>query len=384
MSSAPRTTPRTPLLLQPLTMRRVTARNRLWLPPMCMYSADDGVVTDWHVLHYATRAQGGFGTVVVEATAVTPNGRLSPKDLGLWQDSQVEGHRRLVDAVHAGGALAGIQLGHGGRKAGTPPWRPTAGDAGAKPRTSTLEGWDLVGPSEIAYPGHAVPRALSTAQAYEVVESFAAAARRAVAAGYDLIELHGAHGYLIHEFLSPLSNERDDELGGSVSGRRRFALETVRAVREVLGAGPEGRVLGIRLSATDWVEGSLTGEDTAELAPELVAAGVDALHISTAGNVPARLPSGPGYQVRFAAQVRAAVEGMTTPGGSAPVVVAVGGIENGAQAEQVLMTGQADAVAVGRYALRDPYAPLRWAHELGVDDWDRAGFPEQYWRGAWG
>lgn len=379
MSSAPRT----PLLLQPLTMRQVTAHNRLWLPPMCMYSTDDGVVTDWHVLHYATRAQGGFGTVVVEATAVTPNGRLSPKDLGLWQDSQVEGHCRLVDAIHAGGALAGIQLGHGGRKAGTPPWRPTADGAAGTPRTSTLEGWDLVGPSAIAYPGHAAPRALSTAQAYEVVEAFAAAARRAVAAGYDIIELHGAHGYLIHEFLSPLSNERDDELGGSVSGRRRFALETVRAVREALGAGPEGRVLGIRLSATDWVEGGLTGEDTAELAPELVAAGVDVLHVSTAGNVPARLPSGPGYQVRFAAQVRAAVAGMTTPGGSAPVVVAVGRIENGAQAEQVLLTGQADAVAVGRYALRDPYAPLRWAHELGVDDWARAGFPEQYWRGAW-
>ena len=376
-------TPRTPLLLQPLTMRRATARNRLWLPPMCMYSTDDGVVTDWHVLHYATRAQGGFGTVVVEATAVTPNGRLSPKDLGLWQDSQVEGHRRLVDAIHAGGALAGIQLGHGGRKAGAPPELPTADWAAGTPRTSTLEGWDLVGPSAIAYPGHAVPRALSTAQAYEVVEAFAAAAARAVAAGYDLVELHAAHGDLIHEFLSPLSNERDDELGGSVSGRHRFALETVRAVREALGAGSEGRVLSIRLSATDWVEGGLTGEDTAGLAPELVEAGVDVLHISTAGNVPARLLIGPGYQVRFAAQVRAAVEGMTTPGGSAPVVVAVGRIENGAQAEQVLMTGQADAVAVGRYALRDPYAPLRWAHELGVNDWDRAGFSEQYWRGAW-
>ncbi len=364
-------------------MRAASARNRLWLPPMCMYSVDaeDGVVTDWHVRHYAARALGGFGTVVVEATAVAPGGRLSPRDLGLWDDAQVEGHRRLVEAVHAGGALAGIQLGHGGRKAGTPPWLPTA--EGGAARTSTLAGWDLVAPSALAYPGHAVPRALSAAEAHEVADAFASAARRAVEAGYDLIELHGAHGYLIHQFLSPLSNEREDALGGSPEGRRRFALETVRAVRRVLGEGPEGRVLGIRLSATDWVEGGLTGEDTAVLARELVVAGVDVLHISTAGNVPARFPTGPGYQVRFAAQVRQAVAAMTTTGGGSPVVVAVGRIESGAQAEQVLLTGQADAVAVGRYALRDPFAPLRWAHELGVDGWQEAGFPAQYWRGTW-
>ncbi len=372
-----------PLLLEPLTMRAASARNRLWLPPMCMYSVDaeDGKVTDWHVQHYATRALGGFGTVVVEATAVAPNGRLSPRDLGLWDDAQVEGHRHLVDAVHAGGALAGIQLGHGGRKAGTPPWLPTVPRSEA--RTSTLEGWDLVAPSALAYPGHAVPRALTLEEADDVVAAFAAAARRAVQAGYDLVELHGAHGYLIHQFLSPLSNEREDTLGGSPQGRRRFALETVRAVRRVLGEGPEGRVLGIRLSATDWVEGGLTAEDTAVLARELVEEGVDVLHISTGGNVPASLPTGPGYQVRFAAQVRQAVAGMTTTGGSSPVVVAVGRLESGAQAEQVLVTGQADAVAVGRYALRDPYAPLRWAHELGVNDWQEAGFPAQYWRGVW-
>lgn len=370
-----------PALLEPLTLRHRTARNRLWLPPMCMYTvtAEDGIPTDWHAHHYATRADGGFGTIVVEATAVTPNGRLSPNDLGLWEDTQLAGHRAITDALHARGALAGVQLGHGGRKAGTAPWRPTASGQ-ATGRTSTLEGWDLVAPSPIEYPGHAVPRELTTEEVRDTVQAFADAAARAVAAGYDLIELHGAHGYLIHEFLSPLSNQRTDAYGGTTEGRHRFALEVVGAVREAVG---DDVALGIRLSATDWTEGGLTGQDTAELAPRLVEAGVDVLHVSTAGNVPARFPIGPGYQVRFAAQVKQAVAGMTTPGGSAPVVVAVGLIENGPQAEQIIMSEQADAVAIGRYALRDPYAPLRFAHELGVDDWNAAGFPLPYWRGAW-
>ncbi len=361
-------------------MRGLTARNRLWLPPMCTYSVDarDGVVTDWHVLHYASRAQGAFGTVIVEATAIAPNGRLSPFDLGLWDDSQVAGHRRIVEAVHAAGSLAGVQLGHGGRKAGTPPWRP---DAAAGARTATLDGWDLVGPSAVAYPQHAEPRALRADEVRAVTADFAAAARRAAEAGYDVVELHGAHGYLIHEFLSPLSNTRTDEFGGSPEGRRRFALQTAAAVREAVGGET---VLGIRLSATDWAEGGLTGEDTAELAPQLVAAGVDVLHISTGGNVPAQVPVGPGYQVPFAAQVRRAVAGSTTPGGGRPVVVTVGVITEAAQAEQIVGTQQADAVAVGRPALREPYLPVRWAHDLGVDDWRQAGLPIQYWRGAWG
>ena len=369
----------TPTILTPLPMRGRTARNRLWLPPMCMYSveAHDGVATDWHVLHYATRAAGGFGTVIVEATAVTPNGRLSPADLGLWDDAQVPGHRRIVEAIHAAGSLAGVQLGHGGRKAGTPPWRP---DDAAGARTTTIEGWDLVAPSTIAYPGHAAPRALTGEEIAATTAAFADAARRAAAAGYDVVELHGAHGYLIHEFLSPLSNTRDDEFGGSPAGRRRFALQTVRAVREAVD---DSTVLDIRLSATDWAEGGLTGGDTAELAPLLVAAGVDVLHVSTGGNAPARVPVGPGYQVPFAAQVRAAVAGTATPGGGEPVVVTVGLITEAAQAEQIVGTGQADAVAVGRPALREPYLPVRWAHDLGVNDWRAAGLPIQYWRGAW-
>ena len=343
--------------MTPLTVRGLTARNRLWLPPMCMYSveAEDGVVTDWHVLHYATRAMGGFGTVIVEAASVTPNGRISPFDLGLWNDEQIAGHRRLVEAIHAAGSLAGIQLGHGGRKAGTPPWRP---DVAGGARTDTIKGWDLVAPSAIAYPGHAEPRAMSPEEIRETTDAYVAAAARAVAAGYDLVELHGAHGYLIHE----------------------LALETTTAVRETVG---DSTALGMRLSATDWAEGGLTGSDTAELAPLLVAAGIDVLHISSGGNAPAQVPVGPGYQVPFAAQVKAAVAGMTTPGGGEPVIVAVGLITEAAQAEQTLITDQADAVAVGRPALRDPYLPVRWAHDLGVNDWEAAGLPVQYWRGAW-
>ncbi|WP_136193499.1 NADH:flavin oxidoreductase/NADH oxidase [Actinomyces procaprae] len=367
-----------PLLLDSLTVRGLTARNRLWLPPMCMYSvtAEDGRPSNWHVLHYGTRAQGGFGTIIVEASAVTPEGRLSPNDLGLWDDAQVDGHRRIVEAIHAGGALAGVQLGHGGRKAGTPPWRPDVEGA----RSGTLPGWELVAPSAAPYPGHAMPRALATEEIADSVRAFADAARRAVAAGYDVIELHGAHGYLIHQFLSPLSNTRTDAYGGSPEGRRRFPLEVVAAVREAIG---DDTVLDIRLSATDWAEGGLTGEDTAELSRQLVRAGVDVLHVSTGGNVPGKVPVGPGYQVPFAAQVKQAVAGLTTPGGGQAQVVAVGIIDSGLQAEQILVAGLADAVAAGRAALRDPYLPVRWSHELGVNDWRAAHLPVQYWRGAW-
>ena len=359
-------------LFQPLTFGGLQARNRLWLPPMCMYSAQacDGAVTDWHLTHYASRAVGGFGTIIVEATAVTPEGRLSPMDLGLWEEAQVEGHRRVAGAIREAGALAGIQLGHGGRKAGTPPMRPRVEGA----RQGTLEGWELLAPSPIAYPGHAVPTALDDAGIDRIVEAFASAARRAVEAGYQVIELHGAHGYLIHEFASPLSNERTDDYGGDAAGRWRFALRVVAAVREAIG----GRAaLGIRLSATDWVEGGLTVAETADVARDLVGAGVDVLDISSGGNAPAQVPVGPGYQLPLAARVRQAVAGTGTP------VVGVGLIEEAAQAEQALACGQADAIATGRGALRDPYLPLRWAADLGARGWDEAPWPIQYWRGTW-
>jgi len=359
-------------ILEPMTMRGLTARNRLWLPPMCMYTveAQDGVVTDWHVVHYASRAVGGFGTVIVEATAVTPEGRLSLYDLGLWSDEQVAGQRRLVEAIHAGGALAGIQIGHGGRKSGTAPWRPKVEGA----RTGTLEGWELLAPSAIPYPEHAVPAELDETGINRIVEAFAAAARRAVEAGYDVVEIHGAHGYLIHEFRSPLSNQRTNSYGGSAENCQRFPLEVVRAVREAVGTDT---VLDIRLSASDWADGGVTGEETAAFSRELVEAGVDVLHISSGGNVPAAVPVGPGYQLPLAEQVRRAVSGTGVP------VVGVGLIEEAAQAEQALITGQVDAIAVGRAALRDPYLPLRWAADLGVRSWDEAPWPIQYWRGTW-
>ena len=359
-------------ILEPMTMRGLTARNRLWLPPMCMYTveAQDGVVTDWHVVHYASRAVGGFGTVIVEATAVTPEGRLSPNDLGLWSDEQVAGQRRLVEAIHAGGALAGVQIGHGGRKSGTAPWRPKVEGA----RTGTLEGWELLAPSAIPYPEHAVPAELDETGINRIVEAFAAAARRAVEAGYDVVEIHGAHGYLIHEFRSPLSNQRTDSYGGSAENRQRFPLEVVRAVREAVGTDT---VLDIRLSASDWADGGVTGEETAAFSRELVEAGVDVLHISSGGNVPAAVPVGPGYQLPLAEQVRRAVSGTGVP------VVGVGLIEEAAQAEQALITGQVDAIAVGRAALRDPYLPLRWAADLGARSWDEAPWPIQYWHGTW-
>ena len=355
-----------------MTMRGLTARNRLWLPPMCMYTAEaqDGVVTDWHVTHYASRAVGGFGTIIVEATAVSPEGRLSPNDLGLWSDEQVAGQRRLVEAIHTGGAVAGIQIGHGGRKSGTAPWRPNVTGS----RTGTLEGWELLAPSPIPFPEHAVPTELDEAGISRLVEAFAAAARRAVEAGYDLVEVHGAHGYLVHEFRSPLSNQRTDSYGGSAENRQRFALQVVRAVREAVGSDT---VLDIRLSASDWTEGGVTGEETAAFGRELVEAGVDVLHVSSGGNVPAQVPLGPGYQLPLAQQVRQAVAGTGVP------VVGVGLIEEAAQAEQALVTGQVDAVAVGRAALRDPYLPLRWAADLGARSWDEAPWPIQYWRGTW-
>ena len=362
----------TPRILEPMSLGGLTARNRLWLPPMCMYTveAQDGVVTDWHVTHYASRAVGGFGTVIVEATAVSPEGRLSPNDLGLWSDEQVAGQRRLVEAIHAGGAIAGIQIGHGGRKSGTSPWRPNV--AGA--RTGTLEGWELLAPSAIPFPEHAVPTELDEAGINRLVEAFAAAARRAVEARYDLIEIHGAHGYLIHEFRSPLSNQRTDSYGGSAENRQRFPLQVVRALREAIG---QDAVLDIRLSASDWAEGGVTGEETAAFGRELVEAGIDVLHVSSGGNVPAQVPLGPGYQLPLAQQVRQAVAGTGVP------VVGVGLIEEAAQAEQALVTGQVDAIAVGRAALRDPYLPLRWAADLGARSWDEAPWPIQYWRGTW-
>jgi 2,4-dienoyl-CoA reductase-like NADH-dependent reductase (Old Yellow Enzyme family) len=355
-----------PLLFTPLTLRGTTVANRAWLAPMCQYSAVDGLPDDWHLVHLASRAVGGFGLILTEATAVVPEGRISPQDTGLWNDAQVAAWLRVTDAVHANGALVGVQLAHAGRKAST--YRPWDAHRGSVPVTDG--GWSTVAPSGLAYPGYAEPAALTEDEVRAVPGQFAAATRRAVAAGFDVVEVHAAHGYLLHQFLSPLSNQRTDEFGGSLENRARLLVDVADAVR---AEWPEDRPLLVRLSATDWADGGLTVDEVTQVAKELGGHGVDLVDVTSGGNVPADIPVGPGYQVPAARAVRA---------GSGLAVAAVGLIDAPEQAEQLLVDGAADAVLLGRAALRDPYWPLRAAHRLGVPD-DDARWPDPYRRGTW-
>jgi 2,4-dienoyl-CoA reductase-like NADH-dependent reductase (Old Yellow Enzyme family) len=370
------------ILLSPLTLRGTTFRNRVWLAPMCQYSAAaDGVPTDWHLAHLGARAVGGFGLVLTEATAIVPEGRITPQDVGIWDDAQVAAWRRITDLVRSRGAVVGVQLAHAGRKAST--YRPF--DQGRGTVAEQDGGWATVGPAALPFPGYAAPQAMTAEQVAAVPGQFAAATRRALDAGFDLVEVHAAHGYLLHQFLSPLSNHRTDAWGGSPENRARLLLDTVDAVRAVL---PDDRPLLVRVSATDWTEGGLTVEDTAELAGWLREHGVDLVDVSTGGNVPATIPVGPGYQVPAARAVRAA--GVAT--------VAVGLITTPEQAEQVLAEGDADAVLIGRPALFDPHWPLRAAHALddktpvlehagdpgaSVVAGQPTGWAAQYGRGSW-
>ena len=355
----------TSLLFEPLTLRGTTFANRVWLAPMCQYSAVDGVVNDWHLVHLGARAVGGFGLLLTEAAAVVPEGRITPQDAGIWTDEQAVAWGRIVDFVHARGALIGIQLAHAGRKASTyRPWGSGRGTIAADDG-----GWATVAPSPIAFPGYAAPVALTAAQVAEVPGAFAAAALRAEAAGFDVVEIHAAHGYLLHEFLSPLSNERTDEYGGTLENRARLLVEVVDAVRAVW---PQDKPVLVRFSATDWTDGGLTVDEVTQVAKELAGHGVDLVDVSTGGNVPATIPLGPGYQVPAASAVRA---------GSGLPVSAVGLITTATQAEQVLADGAADVVMIARAGLRDPMWPLRAAAEL-----DAAGEVEwqpQYLRGTW-
>ncbi|MFC0864064.1 NADH:flavin oxidoreductase/NADH oxidase [Sphaerimonospora cavernae] len=350
-------------LFEPLTLRSLTIPNRVWMSPMCQYSADvegpdQGVSNDWHLAHLASRAVGGAGLIMVEATAVTPEGRISPADLGLWNERQQQAFTRITRFVREHGAVPGIQLGHAGRKASTDrPWR------GGAPVGPEAYGWQPVAPSPIPFAdGHPVPAELTVERIGELVEAFAAAARRALAAGFQVVEIHGAHGYLINEFLSPYSNHRTDAYGGSFENRTRFALEVVDAVRAVW---PDDLPVFFRVSATDWLtenpeddrEG-WTADDTVRLAKELLAHGVDLLDTSTGGNAAgARIPVGPGYQVPFAAKVKAE---------SDLPVSAVGMITEARQAEEIVASGRADAVMLGRELLRSPYWPNIAAGELGA------------------
>ncbi|MET9773286.1 NADH:flavin oxidoreductase/NADH oxidase [Streptomyces sp. NPDC006367] len=352
-------------LFQPLKLRDVTLPNRVWMPPMCQYSAEPtgpaaGVPGDWHFVHYGARATGGTGLIIVEATAVSPEGRISPQDLGLWNDTQAEAFRRITDFLRAQGTVPAIQLAHAGRKASTgQPWK------GGAPLGADAHGWQPQAPSALPFDEeHPVPDELTVQQIQEVVGQFADAARRALAAGFEIAEIHGAHGYLIHEFLSPHSNHRTDAYGGSYENRVRFALEVVDAVRAVW---PEDKPLFFRVSATDWLdEGGWTPDDTVRLARDLQAHGIDLLDVSTGGNAArVRIPAGPGYQVPFAARVKAET--------SLPVA-AVGLITEAGQAEKILSNGEADAVLLGRELLRDPSWAQRAARELDGE----ARVPDQY------
>ncbi|MBC6699914.1 NADH:flavin oxidoreductase/NADH oxidase [Hymenobacter sp. BT190] len=349
-------------LFSPFVLRGLTLRNRIVISPMCMYSAQDGFANDWHLVHLGSRAVGGASLIIQEATAVTPEGRITPGDLGIWKDEHVPFLRRITDFIKAQGAVAGIQLAHAGRKASHHiPWEGAHAIAPTEP-----EGWQTVAPSAEPFtPDEPTPHALSVAEIGQVVASFQAATRRALEAGYEVIELHAAHGYLLHEFLSPLSNRRHDAYGGSFENRIRLLLEVVEATRAVL---PEHLPLLVRVSATDWTDGGWTATDTVQLAAILKQKGVDLLDCSTGGNVAkADIPVGPGYQVEFAGQVRRET-GLATG--------AVGLITEAQQAADIISAGQADLVLLARESLRDAYFPLHAAHELGVEiDW-----PNQYVR----
>lgn len=354
-------------LFDPISLREVTISNRIFLPPMCQYmcEARDGVPTDWHLMHYGARAAGGFGLVVTEATAVLPEGRISPEDCGIWNSAQTESWARIVDFCHQQGAVMGVQLAHAGRKASVYRAHSTTG-RGSVPHSDG--GWQTVAPSAVSYPGLAEPLALDEAGINRVIESFVTAAQRADQAGFDVVELHAAHGYLLFEFLSPLSNRRTDQYGGDFAGRTRLLIEVVDAVRAVW---PAGKPLFVRLSATEWVPDGWSVEESTELAGLLADHGVDLVDVSSGGNVPANIADGPGYQVPLARAVRAA--GLP--------VSAVGRITEPAQAQAILDEGSADAVMLGRAALREPSWPQRAAAELGVAESGR--YPAPYLRGRW-
>jgi 2,4-dienoyl-CoA reductase-like NADH-dependent reductase (Old Yellow Enzyme family) len=346
-------------LFTPLTIRDISLSNRIVVSPMCQYSAHDGMSDDWHLVHLGTRAVGGAGLIFTEATAVAAEGRISPGDLGIWKDEHIEGLRRIVKFVRAQGSEIGIQLAHAGRKGSVhEPWN------GGK--SLSRGGWQTVAPSAIPFDeGYAVPEELSLAGIRQVVGDFGAAARRAMLAGFKVLEIHAAHGYLINEFLSPLSNRRQDEYGGSFDNRIRLLMEIVSAVRTVW---PAGFPLFVRISSTDWVEGGWSVDDSVRLAGILKSSGVDVMDCSSGGLVPyAKIPAGPGYQIGFAERIRST--GILTG--------AVGIITDAAQAESVLVSGQADLVFMAREMLRDPYFPLHAADEL---EYREMLWPVQYER----
>ncbi len=348
-------------LFSPFKVRDIEFKNRVFVSPMCQYSSDDGMPTDWHLVHLGSRAVGGAALVMVEASAVSPEGRISPWDSGIWGEGHVEAFSRITRFIKEQDAVPAIQLAHAGRKASTDaPWR------GGGPVGEEDGGWQPVAPSEVPFAETShVPREMDAEEIDAVVDQFVEAARRSLRAGFEVVEVHLAHGYLLHEFLSPLSNEREDEYGGSFENRIRLPLRVVEAVR---AAWPENLPLFVRISATDWVEGGWTLEDSVRLSRYLKELGVDLVDCSSGGTSPdAKVPVEPGYQAPFAAEIRRET-GIATG--------AVGLITESEQAEEIIANGEADAILLARELLRNPHWPLLAAHELGAD----VSWPPQYER----
>ncbi len=349
------------MLFTPFTLRGVTLRNRIMVSPMCQYSSEDGFATDWHLVHLGSRAVGGAGLVMTEATAVEPRGRISPHDLGIWKDEHVPMLQRIVQFIAQQGAVPGMQIAHAGRKASVDvPWR------GGNPVQPSQGGWTPVGPSPIPYAdGSPVPLELTTAQISELVDAFVHAARRAAAAGFRVLELHFAHGYLVHEFLSPLSNTRTDRYGGPFENRARIAREIARAVRAVW---PGDAPLLARISSSDWAPDGWDIDESVQLSAALKSDGVDLVDCSSGGNIhTAKVTAGPGYLAPYAERIRREA-GIPT--------ATVGFITSPQQADHILRSGQADLVVMARQLLREPYWPLRAASELRAE----GSWPDQYLR----
>ncbi len=337
-------------LFEPFTLRGVTVRNRVGVSPMCQYSSEDGLMNDWHLVHLGARAVGGAGLVITEAAAVDAIGRITPQDAGIWKDEHIPMLSRIAACIKSQGAVPGIQLAHAGRKASTRrPWD------GGGPLSDGEGGWEPVGPSALSFQeGWRMPHALTVGEIHGVQGKFAEAIGRALTAGFEWFELHAAHGYLAHEFLSPLSNTRADEYGGSFDNRIRFALETAKLLRDAL---PAHLPLTVRLSCTDWAEGGWTLDESIALSQRLKEMGVDLIDCSSGGSLPhARIAVGPGYQVAFAEAIKQKADIPTA---------AVGLITEPAQAEEILTAGRADLVLLARASLRDPYWPVHAAHALG-------------------
>ena len=354
-----------PKLFEPIQLRDLKVKNRIWIAPMCQYSCEnkDGVPGSWHEVHLASRAVGGAGLIIVEASGVSPEGRITPWCTGIWNDEQTKAWKKIVDLCHGHGAKMAMQLAHAGRKASN---HREASGVGSIPISEG--GWETVSSTNQAFGDYTAPRKLSVSEISDLVEDFGKAAKRSVDAGFDAVEIHGAHGYLLHQFLSPLSNDRGDEYGGSLENRARMLMEVIAAIRKSI---PESMPVFLRLSATDYAEGGWDQEQTATVSGWATEAGVDLIDVSSGGIITGvKIPSGPGYQVPLAEYV---ADRISEP------VSAVGQITDPQQAEEILQSGKVDVILIARASLRDPYWPLRAAAELGAE----VNWPDQYSRGKW-